>query len=1263
MTASALFVTAQDLQTWSQSIDASLLLPLVVRRLVYATTPDLRHYDFPAGEGIRETGLDGITTADAGTVFVPSGAAAWELSVEKSVGAKANKDYESRTANPLELNPAETAFVFVTARAWRNKRRWAAEKTGDGIWREVRAYDAHNLEQWLDLAPGVALWLSEHLGKAAIGARDVRTFFDEWSRATEPSLTPSFLLAGRSEVAGEIQERVKQRSGILSVQAESRSEATVVVAAALSTLPEDEGERALSRTIVVEDVNAWRRLSRSTTPLILIPLFDGGDEIPAAVRAGHGVIIPLGAGDPSTQSTQRVPRINRGAGADALVATGVPRERANDIAAMGHRGITALRRSIALSPSLRVPSWSTPAAGRALRHTILVGAWNDEFEGDKEAVEAISGVSYEAAREESLNSCAGSDALLRHSGSAWYLVNRLDAWKLLRRFLTKDDLNRFAEVATVVLTTPNPAFDLQDEERWMAGILGERPKYSGLLCRAIADTLAVMTTSVPEDPAIATIVGGCVFRVVRDTLAAANEDWRVWASLESVLHPLAEAEPDVFLDAVEKGLQGDSPVLQKLFTDSDDGLFSSSPHTGLLWALESLAWSPGHLGRVVLSLARLSEVDPGGQLVNRPKASLSGIFRPWLPQTSAKLDRRLQVLDSLRERAPDIAWEVLLSMLPEHHGVAFPASRPSWRDWAPDDPARPSRQDYDRAINEVVSRLLTDVGRSGTRWASLIEALPRVSAEDHARILERISNLNPAEIESQDSAIIWAALRDLVAKHRAFPDASWAMPGDMVDRIEAVRGRFEPSDPAARYAWLFSHHPDLPEGRPKLGEDWDDYFAEVERQRSSALGTVADTEGSDGVIAIARAADDAGSVGATAAGLPSMIASEDALLSSHLASTEAKLAEFAYRFALRRSKDSGEQWASDKLQAVGESWSPTQRAHILLALPANHETWQFVASTDPACRDSYWGLLGAYGIADEDVCEAVGQLLGAQRPNAAVTLLALRKHVLTSCLPLVFQALHEAGAANLKRDAAIGSFTYHVAELLDVLGNTPNVDQSELARLEWRWLPVLDIRHHHEPKALHALLAADPAFFVEAITFVFRAEDEARHELSEEEKERHHRGYALLQSWRRVPGTMQDGGVDSDVLQAWVNSARSRLEDVGRLAIGDQMIGQMLSGSGLDPDDSWPVRAVRNVIETSMSNDLEKGFEIGLYNSRGVVTKNPDAGGDQERSLASKYLRFSEAVADQWPRTAAVLRGIADTYRRDAAREDLESDLHQDLGR
>jgi hypothetical protein len=98
-------------------------------------------------------------------------------------------------------------------------------------------------------------------------------------------------------------------------------------------------------------------------------------------------------------------------------------------------------------------------------------------------------------------------------------------------------------------------------------------------------------------------------------------------------------------------------------------------------------------------------------------------------------------------------------------------------------------------------------------------------------------------------------------------------------------------------------------------------------------------------------------------------------------------------------------------------------------------------------------------------------------------------------------------------------------------------------------------------------------------------------------------------------------------------------------------------------DGAWPHPAVRDVIEEVGSADLERGIEVGVYNGRGVVTKHPLEGGMQEHQLAERYAGFAPAVADRWPRTAAMLRRLAEGYRVDARREDQEAELREDLGR
>ena len=83
---------------------------------------------------------------------------------------------------------------------------------------------------------------------------------------------------------------------------------------------------------------------------------------------------------------------------------------------------------------------------------------------------------------------------------------------------------------------------------------------------------------------------------------------------------------------------------------------------------------------------------------------------------------------------------------------------------------------------------------------------------------------------------------------------------------------------------------------------------------------------------------------------------------------------------------------------------------------------------------------------------------------------------------------------------------------------------------------------------------------------------------------------------------------------------------------------------------------VRDIIEVTRSRALERGFEVGLYNRRGVTVRMPHDGGGQERALAERYRRDSDALRFDWPRTSACLDRIATTYKVDAGREDLSAE-------
>ena len=158
---------ASEIDNWSDTADAEHRLPELVRRLVLATLPEPpSRIDMPSGSSVRLPGWDGFLATGRGNAWAPGGVSGWEFSSSGAVTNKANDDYEKRTANPLGLDRATDTFVFVTSRRWQGKRQWEMERSEEGRWHEVRAYDADDLVAWLGQSPEVTKWFAGVIGRS-----------------------------------------------------------------------------------------------------------------------------------------------------------------------------------------------------------------------------------------------------------------------------------------------------------------------------------------------------------------------------------------------------------------------------------------------------------------------------------------------------------------------------------------------------------------------------------------------------------------------------------------------------------------------------------------------------------------------------------------------------------------------------------------------------------------------------------------------------------------------------------------------------------------------------------------------------------------------------------------------------------------------------------------------------------------------------------------------------------------------------------------
>jgi hypothetical protein len=703
---------------------------------------------------------------------------------------------------------------------------------------------------------------------------------------------------------------------------------------------------------------------------------------------------------------------------------------------------------------------------------------------------------------------------------------------------------------------------------------------------------------------------------------------------------LAEAVPDVFLDAVQKSLEGDQPILGLMFADDAGDTFTvSSPHTGLLWALECLAWSPEHFSSAVEQLARLAEVDPGGRLSNRPSGSLAGIYRSWLPQTSVPLDRRLAVLDGLRLRHPTISWPLLLTMLPESHVVGTFSHSPRYRDWKP-----PETGQYDpetiQSFGAAGARLVADADMNPERWAELaerIDDLPPSAFDEAVKALEAM----PTEgVGALVRSRVWEPLRALVQRHQRYADADWAMPPERTEQLDVLQRKLAPHDVGSRIRWLFEEHmPDLAEDG---GRDFEAnrYREALSERRSAAITELIEAAGVEGVIDLAGSTKYAGFVGAAVAD-----AQQDTVgraLLEFIDGEQPKLLDAAFAWAARKTETRPEWLAPVTAEFTGR---PIAQARLLLASNDLQSAWK-AAEASEAVSDAYWSEFNPYGRGSdfELANEAARQLLDHNRPRAALALLDLYGHGDRVDPTLVVDSLETFIDLPADHPDQFHIDAYHIEQLLEV-ARKADVPIERIARLEWALRPALG--YGASSPVLENQLATDPAFFVQVLSMIFKphnsdAGDEGRPELARN-------AYQLLDNWRVVPGSIGDTKkINPDALNAWIDDALRLAAEADRFEIALDQIGKVLAKAPGDADGTWPTAPVRDVIERVGRSELDAGFHVQIVNSRGVQSHATDEGGDRERERAVHYRELAERVADGSPRTAAALRVVAASYEAEA---------------
>lgn len=1267
-------ITAEQLDTFASKMEAAHLLPELMRRLIRASSERIEDIYFPSGESTFRPGPDGLVQAAGKPPYVPDGVSFWEVSTDKNPHAKARRDFAGRSDADakdeyLGKKRAEITYVSVSLRRFNtvndiDRDGLETEQRNQGVWRQVKIYDAEHLQEWLERCPSVSVWLARRIvPDRPSDMRSIEDFWEDYRTGISRAMTPELLLLNREQNAQALIGAATQGQ-FCRVKADSAREAAAFIAAAILSMPENNQLRGglLAKGVVITQRNSEHYLT--TTPHLVITM-EGATEVATQLASKkHTVIAAYGnahnsLGNNSPLISLRRPR--REEFVQALTAMGYGNDKAKQVADACHYNITVLYRTEDLSHDRR-PAWANRPQLTRLLGLVLSGAFRHVSDVDKGVVSTLGEIDEPKLRQNILDVLKMDDAPVRREGDLTALSAPADIWQLALEndVIDRAALERFRVAAMTVLGERDPALDLPPDKRMYAALEGKAWLHSDSLRRGITEVLRLIALNSEH---LEKIEGGFyaqqfVNDILRD-LPGLALDYQTLASLDSLLPDLAEAAPDPFLSALETLSAGDGSKLSPIFEGGDDVMFGKTYYLGMLRGLEVLAWDPDYLLRVSQLLARLAELDPGGKLTNRPINSLVHVFLPWRPQTNAGQSARHAAIEKVCQTHPSIAWPLLSGLLPSGHAISFSAAEPQWREMGASQRPTPTYGSLHEDTEFVVGRALEVADTDPTRWKRLLDA---AVSQHNAPLLDRVlaallEHAPQLRAQRQDREV-WEALSALSSRHRVFAKAAWAMPEAMIKKLEAAALSLQPEDPISLHRHLFNTS--IIE-RIDEAETFEQRQQRSERARDDAMAEVAQL-GFDAIMELARQVKSPGLMGSSIVRVLGADRAADFVLAA-FAEPE-PVAWVAMQVIGAGAHEFGVAWGSATLERVRSAGATeAQIARLLTLWNDSPELFALVNAQTPELRANYWQLRDVY-VRHEDealVERAVSQMLEHGRAIDLISFVGarLKKHDSEQLLQILERAFDQL-MAEPERIPQLDS--YWLREIFAGLRKREGIDRDRLMALEYRWLPALHSYGEKQTYALHDFLSEKPEFFVEVLCDVYRAENEERPpEPANEEEEllaTHKRNKAqvahtLLDSWQTLPGQKGEGDLDGAALLQWIDRALELAAQAGRRNVAELEIGKLLAYAPEDPADHlWPSAPVRDVIEALANPEIEKGVVVELFNKRGVHSRPMEGGGDPERELAHAANAVAGALMAKWPRTANMMRTHAQQWLHHAAHED-----------
>ena len=878
---------------------------------------------------------------------------------------------------------------------------------------------------------------------------------------------------------------------------------------------------------------------------------------------------------------------------------------------------------------------------KALAFASLIGSWSEYNINDKTVVASIIGQDYEGWIKILQEIEQFENSPICYKKNIWTVKRRNEVLKNTKSAIYDSDIERLQTEIIKVLTELDPKYELEKDKRFLANVYEKNYKYSYNLQKGLSETVALLGCSDYKFDHAENRLNYFANNVLRAIFN--NPSWQLLATLNECIPTLAESAPSEFVTIINSLCNSNSLIMSQLIEQEGDGITGGCYISGLLWALERLAWNPSYYTDAILLLGKLAEITPAGRWNNRPENSITEILMPWHYQTLAGIDMQKTTVARLIKEHSNIATQVLIKLLPVEHQIAYDTNKPQYMNIFPDKWEYSIKvKDRNELVSHYITLLIEQTKGNIDNIILIINHLNILSDNDFEKIIKIISSPRIIKKPEKVRVKLWESLLSEIRNHKRFKKAKWAMSNDRISKLEIVLDLIKPKDLINEIAPLFNIH---------LNYDLDDEtkdYRKIERKlnskRKSALFSLLEQQPEiKTVIDLIKKVK-----------TPYMVA--DALVSINtfnfddeiypklLKTEDDRIKQFLYTYTPHKYKKSGAKWLE---QVSYKNWQYDEQTEFFKQLPSISEIWHLIDTLPKEVKDNYWANVDVRPYQSDSDLELINYFLKYNRPVAATECISKMLHnaqnVDSSLIIKVLDGISGTNEDIRQIDA------YTIGIMIKKLQDDKTVDFEILAMLEWRFYHALE--HVTKPKTLKQKLKEQPEFFCDLISIIYKPKDDkiAKTEPVLEQK-------IISQAWHVLNDIKPLAGYDeilgtfnSKIFLQWFKSVIRIAKERTRLEVTLNEIGQILFYTPEDKDGFWIDRNIAELLNKEEYEVMRRGYGSEIINSRGVHFIDSTA--KPELDLAELYHQRTVACREAgYNRLASILDDAEKFYKEEAKR-------------